>query len=525
MNIYFWGMVISFAAYLIISFFISKKVKTVDDFFVAGRNAPIILIVGSMIASLLSTSMFTGEIGEFYSGIFSPMIILYVVELAGYIAGAVYFGRLLRRSEAYSVPEFFGKRFCSDKIQKLASLINIVVATVYLLSVMQALATLMHTVTKIDYNLCLALGVVIFAAISITSGSKGVLITDTIMFGIFTSAIVIAAFVIINRGGGWQSIMTELKENAVSGMMSWTGNLDYLYPTGLENIAWGIIYGLVWFSVCAVGPWQSSRYLMAKNEHTVIRSSVVVALGTFLVLLPFAMVAVSLRVFNPDVEAPTQVLIWAAMNILPTALGVFLLTGALAAGVSSATTLLSLVGTSVARNLGKDPSKQIKISRIVMLITSAIVLTLAITNPPQIFWIIYMGASIIASAWMPTAVASVFSKRVTKQGAFFGMLTGFISCFALKLISNSFSITLPIYLDPVIVGMVLNTLVMIIVSSFTSVTKEEIEYVAKLKVIPEAEKDPKDIKVTKRYLAFAPFIGVIVTVILVLIWVIPYNAK
>jgi len=47
----------------------------------------------------------------------------------------------------------------------------------------------------------------------------------------------------------------------------------------IENMAWAIMTGLTWTAVCAVAPWQSSRYLMARNEHVVIRSSVWAAIG------------------------------------------------------------------------------------------------------------------------------------------------------------------------------------------------------------------------------------------------------
>ena len=56
-NVYFIGMCISFVIYLLIGFLVSRKVKNANDFFVAGRNAPIFLIVGSMIASYVSTGM------------------------------------------------------------------------------------------------------------------------------------------------------------------------------------------------------------------------------------------------------------------------------------------------------------------------------------------------------------------------------------------------------------------------------------------------------------------------------------
>ena len=105
MNIYFIGMCLSFTLYLVIGMIISRRVKDANDFFVAGRNAPVLLIVGSMIASYVSTGMFMGDAGEFYSGIFSPMMILCTMQVVGYIYGAVFFGRYLRRSEVITIPE------------------------------------------------------------------------------------------------------------------------------------------------------------------------------------------------------------------------------------------------------------------------------------------------------------------------------------------------------------------------------------------------------------------------------------
>ena len=167
MNVYLVGMLISFVVYLLLGFLISKKVKNANDFFVSGRNAPVVLIVGSMIASYVSTGMFMGDAGEYYSGLFSPMTILATMQVAGYIIGAVFFGKYLRRAEVVTIPEFFGRRFCSSKMHILATVTAIITMVVYLLSVMQGVGTLMSLVTGLSYRLCVILLLVVFAFISI----------------------------------------------------------------------------------------------------------------------------------------------------------------------------------------------------------------------------------------------------------------------------------------------------------------------------------------------------------------------
>lgn len=522
MNIYFIGMMISFVIYLIIGFFVSREVKNANDFYVAGRRAPVFLIVGSMIASYVSTGMFMGDAGEYYSGLFSPMTILATMQVVGYIIGAVFFGRYLRRSKVMTIPEFFGQRFCSEKLRKLATITAIITMTVYLLSVVQGVGTLMHVVTGVNYNFCIILAILVFSIVTITSGSRGVLITDTLMFSLFTIALIVSVFVITGKAGGWYSVVEQINHFEVENLLSWSGNLDYMYPTGIENVIWGIVYGLVWLSVCMVGPWQSSRYLMAKNEHTIIRSSLFSAFGIFILQLLAGMAAVTVNLFHPQMESASHVLIWAAMNILPTILGVILLTGVLAAGISSATTFLSLIGSSVANDIYRGKGDSIKIGRVSMLIVSVIVLLLAVFNPPQILWIMYFGGAIVASAWMPVALASILSERMTKTGAFAGMLVGFIGCFTLKLYSNIFKVTLPAVCDPVIIGIVLNIISIVIGSALTRVTEEEQEARARLFIVPDEEKDPKEMLKTLNYMKMAPFLGIIVAVVLVIVWVIPY---
>lgn len=522
MNIYLIGMVISFVVYLIIGFFISRKVKNANDFYVAGRNAPVILIVGSMIASYVSTGMFMGDAGEYYSGNFSPMTILATMQVAGYILGAVFFGRYLRRSKVMTIPEFFGQRFCSEEVHKLATITAIITMTVYLLSVVQGVGTLMHVVTNVNYNVCIILAVIVFSIVTVTSGSKGVLITDTLMFGVFTIALVLSVFVITETAGGWYSVVEQLNHFEIKNLLAWSGNLEYMYPTGFENVIWGIVYGIVWLSVCMVGPWQSSRYLMAKDEHTVVRSSLFSAFGIFVLQLMAGMAAVTVNLFHPEVESTSHVLIWAAMNILPPILGVILLTGVLVAGISSATTFLSLIGASIANDIYRGKGNSIKVGRIAMIVVSIVVLLLAVFNPPQILWIMYFGGAIVASAWMPAALACILSKRVTKTGIFIGMLSGFIGCFALKMYSNLFKVMLPVICDPVIIGIVLNAIGIIIGSALTQVTETEKIAREKLFIIPDEEKDPLEMKKTLKYISFTPLLGVIVTIILISIWVIPY---
>lgn len=523
-NVYFIGMCISLAVYIVIGIFISRKVKTVDDYYVAGRRAPTLLISGSLIASYVGVALFMGDAAESYSGIFSSILFLAVMQTAGYVIGAIFFGRYLRRTGVMTIPEYFGKRFDSKAMRKLSAVTAIITMTVYLLSIVQGVGTLMSIVTGVDYKICIVVSVIVFTLITIISGSRGVLITDTLMAAVFTVAMILAAVFIAKSTGGWFGSIKILSSSAETrDLLSWSGKLDVLYGSGFENIAWAFIYGIVWMSVCMVGPWQCSRYLMAKDERTVVKSAVPAVIGVALIEFLACIAAVFINIRNPGLEDTSHVMIWASMNILPTVLGVLLMTGILAAGISSATTFLSLVGASVANDVFEKPHKigKIGIGRITMLIVGVIVLTLTLTNPPQIFWIVYLGGSIVSASWMPVALASVLSKRLTKTGAFCGMLVGFVACFGLKLYANLTGTTLPVYLEPSFIGIICNIVAMVIGSLVTKVTPEEVSGRESLFIIPESEKSPEVARKVLRSTKSTIIVGVVVALVLILLWALP----
>ncbi|MCF0230562.1 MAG: sodium:solute symporter family protein, partial [Parasporobacterium sp.] len=354
MNIYLIGMIIAMAIFVVIGILVSrsKKVKTAEEFYVAGRQAPAILIGGSLIASYSSTGLFMGDAATAYEGGFTGMLLLAGMQVVGYLIGVVFFGRYLRRSKALTIPEFFGKRFNSKAVRKLAAITAIATMTVYLLSVMQGIGTLMSVITEVDYRICIIVAMVVFTFISVASGSRGVLITDTLMAAVFTVALVLGVLFIAKNTGGWFTSVEAVASNPeTTQILSWGGKPGALYNTGWENILWGINYGIVWMSVCAVGPWQSSRYQMAKNEHTAIKSTYAATIGVFLLEFLACIGAVMVRNVVPNMEDTSHVLIYAAMNLMPKIVGVILLTGILAAGISSATTFQSLIGASVANDI------------------------------------------------------------------------------------------------------------------------------------------------------------------------------
>ena len=74
MDIYALGIAISVVIFFAVGIYAGRSVKKLDDYFVAGRRAPTLLIVGTLVASVFSTALFLGEAGFTYDGQLVPYI-------------------------------------------------------------------------------------------------------------------------------------------------------------------------------------------------------------------------------------------------------------------------------------------------------------------------------------------------------------------------------------------------------------------------------------------------------------------
>lgn len=529
MNIYLTGTITAVVAFIIIGIMAGRKVKDTNDYYVAGRQAPVILVVGSLIASFLSTGAFLGDTGEVYSGFFMGIVIVGILQSLGYVYGATLFGKYIRRSRANTVPEYFGRRFDSDRVRKLASITLMFGVTAYLLSAIQGVSTLMTSITGLEYRWCVLIAWVSFTVFTVYSGSKGVLLTDTIMFLVFLAAALIGIPYVVRAAGGWNVAVASLAQSVDRpGIIAWTNNLDYMYGTGIENLAWAVIYGIVWAIVVMVSPWQTSRYLMAKDEHTVVRSSIWASMGVATVTMSLYFSAAFIYKINPNLSDASTCVIWAAMNVMPVIVGVLMLTGILSAGISSASTFLSLIGSSLTNDIfsknsyAADDKKALMISRCGMAVVSVVALLLAFFNPPQIFWIMYFGGTVIASSWGVVAIASVWARRMSELGAFLGMLFGFLGCVIPKCISALTGKALPMYLDPFIIGVLLSAAGIVLGNRMRKATDADISRYKELHVRPQSECNPAVDQRTHRMTYMYGCFGIALGLFFIFAYAVPY---
>ena len=531
MDIYTVTIAVSIVIYIAIGNYAGRGVKRLDDYYVAGRRAPTLIIVGTLVASLMSSTMFLGEAGFAYAGQAGPYVLFPQTACIGYVIGAIFFGRYLRRSRATTVADFFGKRFNSSRVQAVAGITIILALGGYLLAVTQGAAILLWQLTDLSYVQGLIIAWLSYTTFTMYSGSRGVILTDTLMFLLFTFASLGAAVYLVSDFGGWLSVIERLAtiEEKVD-LMSWHGVIGSGtdWPTAMDYLVWAMVIDISWMFVYAVSPWQSSRHLMAKNEHVVLRASIIACLVVALLQVMVYGMGGVINLGKVDIEPYESATIWASLNLLPELLGALMLAGIMAAVLSSASTFLSLVGFSASNDIGihksDDEKKTLRFSRLMMLAIGTGALVAALVFPPNIFWLTTFIATVFASSWGPVGLMSIWSKRITESAAFWGMLAGLVFNVVPKFFEYIGVIDLPSYLNPVLIGGVVSLIVTIAVSRHTAVRKVEADYLRKLHEAPADE-----ISVTKtRTTLLAPALlvanGVIMPFLLIKFYVRPFQS-
>jgi Na+/proline symporter len=541
MNSFQIAIVVSLAGYLAIGWYAGRRVKDLEDFFVAGRNAPTILILGTLVASFMSTNAFMGEAGMSYQGHAPLIIMMTCFNCLGYVIGAIFFGRYLRRSRALTVPDFFRARFNSRRIQRFAGISIVVGLSAYLLAVTWGMALVMSEVTGVDESTAIIVVWLSYTVFTLYSGSRGVILTDTVMFLLFSGMIVLAAFFIIQSAGGWFSAIEALATyQAKPGIIAWHGRVGPETPwqTPLDGLLWATILGVAWGIVVAVSPWQSSRYLMARSEHVVIRSACGALIAMLLLYLVTSFAATAVNLINPDISPPESTMIWVAMNLLPTALGALLICGVLAAGLSSASTFLSLVGFSVSHDVlgsatgalekcgstsADQQHQRLGAARWSMLAVGLSVIALALLLPRNIFWLTHFAGPLFASSWGAVAFMSIWSHRLTEAGAFWGMAAGFAINVAMNALSLIGVVDWPVIADPILVAALSSYFVMTWVSSQGEVSPAERDFRIALHRRPEKETEPAAVRQTLLWPRAMVFGGGILGALLIVFYALPFG--
>lgn len=465
---------VSITLIVVISLVAFFRIKGTTSFFIAERNAPWYLIVGSLMASTISGAAFLGMQASFYVQGASVFWILIGCS-AGLFAMCFFIGPKLRRYGKFTIPEYLADRFNSPLLKPVFSLLIsfwmvILLGTLYVQG-----GILFESMFGLNYETAVIIIGLLTIIITIFGGMVAVLNSDFIGMFILIIAAVVAFPFILYAADGWGNVTSTIR----------TEDPEFFTNTSHIGITASISFFLIWSLGYLGHPGFLTRFYTAKNVREIIKAGI----GISLLYLPFwifiFIIAVSARIIYPEISDPETIWIVALYDLAPPIIAGMGLSGIFVGILTSVNTWLLTAATSLIKDIyveliDKDaPDKKIlNLSRVLLFLLGAIAIPIGIWRPASIIEMMNIAYAIAASAGGIVILMSMYYRNMTKEGAWAGMISGAIIAIFWRL--GQFIDLLPTTIDPIIPTGIISLLLIVIVSKFTDPSNAALQMFDKL---------------------------------------------
>lgn len=476
MNIYAWISVAFLALYVLVGFYVSRNMKTLDDFYVMNRQAPFFLITGTLIATNVSSVTLIGYTANSFSIGPLPFLSFYGMTMSASLFLGLYLGRYLYKLKLWTMPDFFCNRYPSEGVRLISTTIVVISMVLFLITVMMGTNVTLKQLFGWDAQVSMLVTLGIITFFTVVGGMKGVVITDTIMFIVFfIGSMALIPYIIINAGGWPQALQTAAEK--LPNFVKWTGS-----KTPFEAFWFYLEMNLMSFILVVASPQLLSRVFIAKDERELGRS--MLALAVIMPVFVFGLIYAFgvTPIFASHVKA-INIFPWVCLNIAPEIIGGLALAGVVAAALSTASSLFQQAAAALSRDLYQryinpnvSDQKFMRISQLCVVLVAVIVFIGS--TSPQIGEATILYSWLLASSswavWTPALVCGVLWKRATKKAAFLSMTLGLVITLAAG-IGRQYGYV-PSWVAPNIIGLVVSSIIIVLVSLLDKPTDQELEY-------------------------------------------------
>ncbi len=425
------SFLITFVIYLIvmigIGWFVSRKNKSGEDFLLGGRNIPLLLILGTTVATMVGTGSSMGAVGYAYHhgwggalyGIGGSIGILLLAWLFAPIRNF----KFMTMSE--EIAYYVGAK---PIIKNLIAVIIFTACIGWLGAHIIGGGMYLSWLTGIDINLAKVIIAVSFTIYTAIGGYIAVVWTDSIQAIILFTGFILMAIFSVNYVGGWDKMLAAQPQENVSWFaIEKTGYLPAV------SLALVILVGVL------ATPSFRQRIYSGKNVSSIRKSFIYSGLlYLFFSCIP-AVIGMCAYIISSDLDNPSFAFPHIALNILPVGLGGLIIIAGISATMSSASSD-AIAGVSIAMRdifnmvTGKMPEskKVIKYSRWSLLLTVGLALSFALTSNDIITYITKM-ISILISGLCVCALLGRFWPRLNWQGAIAALLAATATALTISL--------------------------------------------------------------------------------------------
>ncbi len=508
-----------------------RGTRTATDYLIAGREIHPVVMALSYGAAFISTSAVVGFGGVAAVYGLGILWLCFLNIFVGIFIAFVVLGSRTRfighKLNAHTFPELLSKRYQSIFIQGLVAVLILLFMPLYSGVVLMGASKFIEVRLGIGYETALFFFATLVAMYVAVGGLKGVMYADALQGGIMlVGMLTLLIMTYAGLGGitGAHQQLTDLSPRIIEimgdrGHQGWTA-----MPTFGSQIWWVLVSSII-FGV-GIGvlaqPQLAVRYMTVKSRRELNRA--VLVGGVFILVLTggaFITGALSNLYFYNDPEVNEIALIAAnrdidqiiprfITNYMPGWLGDVFFVTLMAAAMSTVCSQFHAMGAAAGRDVyegligsaGKWSS--IVVVRLGILVTFLMSVALAYILPVHLAGagaaIVARGTAIFfglcAATFMPMYVGGLYFRFITRSGAIWGALTGFvISAFWLTFVHRQESSVLLLsdYLfgkptivgdartgfilwaevDPLVVALPASIIVTVLVSLFTRPLPEE----------------------------------------------------
>lgn len=421
--------ILAFIAYMLamvmIGWLVSRKQKTGDDFLLAGKNVPLLLSLGTTVATMVGTGSSMGAVGFAYHNGWAGT--LYGIGGALGILLLAWIFAPVRRLQFTTMSEEISYYVGGNLVVK-----NVIAFIIYAASIGWLGAHIigggmyLSWLTGMDITWAKLLIALSFTIYVVIGGYTAVIWTDSIQAIILFVGFILMAYFSIDylstaELSGWQfMISSQPSENVSMFALDKIGSLPAL------SLSLAILVGVL------ATPSFRQRIYSGKDVSTVRKSFVISGvLYLFFSIVP-AIIGMSAFAMTNDLDNASYAFPYIALNVMPIALGVLVIIAGISATLSSASSD-AIAGVSVlltdmysfVKSEKPPEEKMITFSRLGLVFTVSIALLLALLSNDIISYITSMIAVLMSGMCVCGLLGRLWSKY-TWQGALSTLIAGML---------------------------------------------------------------------------------------------------
>lgn len=458
----FWvllAMALYFVAVIAIGFYYAKRSNaSSENYFIGGRKLGPWLTAFSAEASDMSGWLLMGLPGvAYFTGASDAMWTAIGLAIGTYLNWKFVAERLRKYSEvagnAITLPDYFSNRFRDKKriLMTIAALVILLFFSIYLGSCFVTVGKLFSTLFGLDYAVMMVVGAFVVFLYTFVGGYLSVSTTDLMQGTLMFFALAIVLIGSIAQAGGVDNTIAFLQN--IPGFLSGTEiATPVLDAQGLqvfegEQAQFGAAgeYGIIAIVSCLAWglgyfgmPQVLVRFFSIRHSSEIKKSRLIAMIWVVISLACAVCIGLIGRVVMP-IEFLTQssaetIFIALSQMILPAFICGLVVSGILAASMSSSSAYLIISSSAVAQNIFKGlfkknaTDRQIMIvARLTMVAILAFGIFIALDENSSIFMVVSYAWAGFGASFGPLVLLSLYWRRTNLRGAIAGMSTGAVT--------------------------------------------------------------------------------------------------